>query len=404
MRNTIVPTSFLRRVWWADAAVSAVVGAAMAGAAGPLGELVGLPARLLATAGLSLLPYAAFLAWLATRSAVPRAAAWAPVLLNVVWAIDCVALAVMQSGGDAPAGRLHRRAGDHRPRLRRTGIRRSPACAGRRRGALTPKVARAIGYRRRVARKRNTEAAPAAAAAPRSRFDRLDALRGVAIVWMAIFHFCYDLNYFGFIRQDMLQDPKWTLQRAGIVTLFLLCAGAGQEIASHQGQPLARFWRRWAQIAGCALLVSAASWLMFPRTWISFGVLHGIALMLIVVRFTASWGAWRFRARRDRDRPAAAGAASVLRQPGHRLDRPGDAPAGDRGLRTGAALARRDVVGRGDDRLAAAHRKSVLAGPLPRPLAGLAFLGRWSLTFYMTHQLVLMGGVAAAAWLLGRMR
>ena len=97
MRNTIVPTSFLRRVWWADAAVSAVVGAVMAGAAGPLGELVGLPARLLATAGLSLLPYAAFLAWLATRSAVPRAAAWAPVLLNVVWAIDCVALAVMQS-------------------------------------------------------------------------------------------------------------------------------------------------------------------------------------------------------------------------------------------------------------------------------------------------------------------
>src|SRR5678816_2566653 len=87
------------------------------------------------------------------------------------------------------------------------------------------------------------------AAAPRPRFDRLDALRGVAIVWMAIFHFCYDLNYFGFIHQDMLADPNWTVQRTGIVTLFLLCAGAGQEVASHQGQPLARFWRRWAQIA-----------------------------------------------------------------------------------------------------------------------------------------------------------
>ena len=97
MPSTIVPTSFLRRVWWADAAVSAVVGAVMAGAAGPLGELVGLPERLLAVAGLSLLPYAAFLAWLATRGVVPRAAAWAPVLLNVVWAIDCIALAVMQA-------------------------------------------------------------------------------------------------------------------------------------------------------------------------------------------------------------------------------------------------------------------------------------------------------------------
>ena len=101
MRQAIVPTSFLRRVWWADAAVSAVVGAAMAAAAGPLGELIGLPARLLGVAGLSLLPYAAFLAWLATRAAVPRAAAWAPVLLNLVWAIDCIGLGVMQADAGA---------------------------------------------------------------------------------------------------------------------------------------------------------------------------------------------------------------------------------------------------------------------------------------------------------------
>ena len=95
MRQAIVPTSCRRRVWWADAAVSAVVGAAMAVAAAPIGELIGVPALLLGVAGLSLLPYAAFLAWLATRAAVPRAAAWAPVLLNVVWAIDCVALAML---------------------------------------------------------------------------------------------------------------------------------------------------------------------------------------------------------------------------------------------------------------------------------------------------------------------
>jgi uncharacterized membrane protein len=261
-----------------------------------------------------------------------------------------------------------------------------------------------------VARKRKTEAAPApeaspaTAAAPRSRFDRLDALRGVAIVWMAIFHFCYDLNYFGFIRENMLADPKWTLQRAGIVTLFLLCAGAGQEIASHQGQPLARFWRRWAQIAGCALLVSVASWLMFPRTWISFGVLHGIAVMLIVVRFTASWGAWRF----------ALGAIAIA------LPRLVQHPFFDSRATDWIGLVTRlpvteDYVpvlpwlgvmwwGAATTGWLLRHRKSMLAGPLPRPLAGLAFLGRWSLTFYMTHQLVLMGGVAAAAWLLGRFR
>ena len=52
----------------------------------------------------------------------------------------------------------------------------------------------------------------------------------------------------------------------------------GREIAP--GWP--RFWRRWAQVAGCAAAgVAPARALMFPRSWISFGVLHGIALMLI---------------------------------------------------------------------------------------------------------------------------
>ena len=40
-------------------------------------------------------------------------------------------------------------------------------------------------------------------------------------------------------------------------------------------------------MAGCALLVTLGSWFMFPRSFISFGVLHGIAVMLIVARLTA---------------------------------------------------------------------------------------------------------------------
>src|SRR6185437_10926357 len=111
---------------------------------------------------------------------------------------------------------------------------------------------------------------------------------------MAAFHFCFDLNYFHFIHQDFPNDPKWTLQRTCIVTLFLLCAGAGQAIAMSEQQSSARFWRRWAQVAGCAVLVSIGSWLMFPRSFISFGVLHGIAVMLVIVRFTGGLGAWRW--------------------------------------------------------------------------------------------------------------
>ena len=138
------PTSFLRRVWWADAAVSAVVGAVMAGAAGPL-------RRADRPAGARCSPSPACRCcrtppsspgW-RRGSAVPRAAAWAPVLLNVVWAVDCDRARPCCRPTRAPLlHRLHRRPGGHRARLRRARVRRPAARAAGRRGALTPRHAR----------------------------------------------------------------------------------------------------------------------------------------------------------------------------------------------------------------------------------------------------------------------
>ncbi|MDT8998844.1 heparan-alpha-glucosaminide N-acetyltransferase [Paucibacter sp. APW11] len=115
----------------------------------------------------------------------------------------------------------------------------------------------------------------------------LDALRGLAMVWMTVYHFCFDLQQFHYLRANFYEDPFWTWQRTAIVSLFLLCAGMGQAEALAAGQGWPRFWRRWGQIAGCALLVSLGSWWMFPRSYISFGVLHGMALMLLLLRLAA---------------------------------------------------------------------------------------------------------------------
>ena len=106
-------------------------------------------------------------------------------------------------------------------------------------------------------------------------------------MWMAIFHFCFDLSHFGLTQSNFYVDPFWTTQRVCILSLFLLCAGAGQAVATAQGQSWQRFRRRWAQVAGCALLVSLGSWFMFPQTYIYFGVLHGMAAMLLLVRMCA---------------------------------------------------------------------------------------------------------------------
>ena len=58
------------------------------------------------------------------------------------------------------------------------------------------------------------------------RLNRIDLLRAAAMLWMTVYHFCFDLDYFGLIHQAFLSDPFWTTQRTLIVSLFLLCAGA----------------------------------------------------------------------------------------------------------------------------------------------------------------------------------
>lgn len=119
------------------------------------------------------------------------------------------------------------------------------------------------------------------------RSQTLDALRGVALLWMTAFHACFDLAYFGWLHADFYRDALWTWQRTAILSLFLLCAGAGQALAAAAQQDGARWWRRWAQVAGAAALVSLGSWWMFPRSFIYFGVLHGMAVMLPLARWAA---------------------------------------------------------------------------------------------------------------------
>lgn len=235
-----------------------------------------------------------------------------------------------------------------------------------------------------------------AASAFPDRQDRLDALRGLAIVWMAAFHFSFDLNHFGWLQQNFYRDPFWTLQRTAIVGLFLFCAGGGQALAVLTGQGARRFWRRWAQIAGCALLVSAGSALMFPNSWISFGVLHGIAVMLVMLRLGLS---------RASTLLLVALALAALLVPQFVAE-----PVFDTRWTNWVGLVTRKPVT--EDYVpvlpwlgvmllgfaVSRARPQLWAGVVPVALRPLAVLGRWSLSFYMLHQPVLMGLLTAAQW------
>lgn len=100
--SRFAPSPLLRGLLLADAATSAGAGLLMLVGADMLSAPLGIPAALLHYAGLALLPFAAVVAWLATRSLLARGAVWAVVAVNAIWVVDSVLL--LLSGWIAPTG------------------------------------------------------------------------------------------------------------------------------------------------------------------------------------------------------------------------------------------------------------------------------------------------------------
>ena len=201
-----------------------------------------------------------------------------------------------------------------------------------------------------------------------ARYQWVDALRGFAMVWMTGFHFCFDLANAGLLQANFYQDPVWL------------------------------------QIAGCALLVTISSYIMFPRSFIYFGVLQGMAVMLLISRIVGPRGRWLW----------AAGLLLIALNwiaPWAITEGWWDSALNDKPLNWLGLISIKPIT---EDYVPlvpwlgvmlwgiaamqwvlnrhAAHALHQADIPALRPLA---FLGRWSLSYYMLHQPVMLG----ALWL-----
>ena len=238
--------------------------------------------------------------------------------------------------------------------------------------------------------------------------------RGLAILQMVAFHFCYDLDYFGWLHVAMLADPRWVAWRSAIVTQFLflvgismilrggVAAGAQAPIAPHADR---RFWRRWVQIAACAAIVSIATRPLFGPRFIWFGILHFVAAAELLVvaaarRVPPVRGGWGIATL------AAAGAATLAiglsvhfapfdTNAWSWIGFAAHKPATEDfvpivpwigvvllGMSAGALWRRQTFA-----IPAVLRRANAPDGVRRLP----AFLGRWPLTVYMTHQPILFG-------------
>ena len=233
-----------------------------------------------------------------------------------------------------------------------------------------------------------------------SRIAGLDAARGFAVVMMVAYHFCFDLTWVGWAGWRMLDDPGWIAWRSAIVASFLFVVGvslAVRDASPRTASTERSFWRRWLQIAAAALLVSIGSYALFPQSFIYFGVLHFVALVVLFARAAPRLGAWA----------ALPGVAALLAGIGfhHEAFDPrainwiGFAlhkPLTEDyvplfpwlgvvllGCAFGSAWLKRGTGGR---------LLSALEEAIPkRAFDALGVLGRWSLTIYLVHQPILLG-------------
>jgi hypothetical protein len=97
----IRPAPYLRQGLLADATTSGAFGLLTLLAAAPLEGVLGLPAMLVRSAGLIMIPWALCLGRLAMRESLPRPAVLAVIVVNALWALD--SLLLLWSGWVAPS-------------------------------------------------------------------------------------------------------------------------------------------------------------------------------------------------------------------------------------------------------------------------------------------------------------
>jgi uncharacterized membrane protein len=247
------------------------------------------------------------------------------------------------------------------------------------------------------------------------RFWELDAARTVAIAMMVAFHAAYDVDM---LAPDLGVEPREgglkTLQVA-TGSLFLFLVGVSFSVSTARARArglvgralLGKQLRRAAEIGAAALLISVVTWVALDDRWVRFGILHLIAVALVLAPFLARLGAWNL----------ALAAALLLAgrwADGVESDVPGALLLGVR-PETGsvgvdwyplvpwlAPVLVGLVVGA---RLYPGGERGGWGRLLPRPSARAAAVagapGRHSLAVYLGHQLVLIPLVAAALLLAG---
>ncbi|WP_245413410.1 heparan-alpha-glucosaminide N-acetyltransferase [Mangrovicella endophytica] len=116
----------------------------------------------------------------------------------------------------------------------------------------------------------------------RRRIDSLDIARTLALIAMAVYHFTWDLEFFGYVARGLTGHGGWKLFARGIASSFLFLVGVSLVLAHARGIRWRPFAKRLAQVVAGAAAITVVTYFTTPNAFVFFGILHQIAFASLV--------------------------------------------------------------------------------------------------------------------------
>lgn len=120
------------------------------------------------------------------------------------------------------------------------------------------------------------------------RYWEIDALRGVAITMMVIYHLAFDLVLLGYYQGNVLVGP-WRVFARVTASLFILLVGVSLEVSFARNSPSERGWDhfkkylvRGLKLIGWGMVITLATWAYMGKPVVIFGILHLIGAITIL--------------------------------------------------------------------------------------------------------------------------